>query len=69
MIVGPIFALLALVGLLAFFVWLVKLLVWLARGRRRRHPIDVLEQRFVSGEIDAAEFEQKRKLLRTDKPR
>jgi len=82
MIVGPIFVLLALIGLLAIFVWLVQLLVWLvrmARGyertrasrfgfRRRRHPIDILEDRLVSGEIDAAEFEEKRRLLLTDKP-
>lgn len=77
MIVGPIFALLALIGLLAIFVWLVRLLVWLvrmARGyertrasrfgfRRSRHPIDILEERLVNDEIDASEFEEKRRLL------
>lgn len=81
MIVGPIFPLLALIGLLAIFVWLVQLLVWLvrmARGyertrasrfgfKRSRHPIDILEERLVSGEIDAAEFEEKRKVLLADK--
>lgn len=77
MIVGPIFALLALIGLVAIFVWLVKLLIWLvrmARGyernratrlgfRRTRAPIDILEERLVSGDIDTAEFEEKRKVL------
>ena len=81
MIVGPFFAMLALVGLVAIFIWLVQLVVWLfrmARGyegtrgsrfgsRRSRHPIDILEDRLVSGEIDAAEFEEKRKVLLADK--
>ena len=73
MMVGPIFALLAVIGLLAIFVWLVQLFVWLVRMvrgydrvrasrfgfRRSRHLIDILEERLVSGEIDAAEFEEK----------
>ncbi len=81
MMVGPIFALLAVIGLLAIFVWLVQLFVWLVRMvrghdrvrasrfgfRRSRHPIDILEERLVSGEIDAAEFEEKRRLLLADK--
>ncbi len=78
MLIGPIFGLLALIGLLAIFIWLVRLFVWLvgmARGyerarasrfRRSRQPIDVLEERLVTGEIDAAEFEEKRSLLLTD---
>ena len=66
MIVGPIFALLALIGVFAIFTWLVQLLVWLVRMtrgsgrtrasrfgfRRGRHPIDVLEEKLVNGEID-----------------
>jgi uncharacterized membrane protein len=80
MLIGPIFGLLALIGLLAIFIWLVRLFVWLvgmARGyerarasrfgfRRSRQPIDILEERLVTGEIDAAEFEEKRSLLLTD---
>ena len=83
MIVGPIFALLALIGVFAIFTWLVQLLVWLVRMtrgsgrtrasrfgfRRGRHPIDVLEEKLVNGEIDSAEFEEKRKLLLVDKAR
>ncbi len=79
MLIGPIFALLALVGLLAIFVWLVRLFVWLVRLARgydrarasrlelRRQPIDILEERLVNGEIDPAEFEEKRRLLIADK--
>ena len=81
MIVGPIFALLALIGVVAIFVWLVQLVVWLlrmargyegARGsrfgfRRGRQPIEILEERLVNGDIDAAEFEEKSKALLADK--
>ncbi len=81
MMVGPIFALLAVIGLLAILVWLVQSFVWLVRMlrgydrvrpsrfglRRSRHPIEILEERLVSGAIDAAEFEEKRRLLLADK--
>ena len=80
MIVGPIFVLLAIIGLMAIFVWLVR---WATRGHpfyghgfrhapggcpwcgpgRGRAALDVLEERFARGEIDKAEFEEKRKLL------
>ena len=77
MIVGPIFALLALIGVFAVFTWLLQFLMWLVRmtrtsertRRRGRHPIDVLEEKLVNGEIDSAEFEEKRKLLLIDNAR
>ncbi len=80
MVVGPIFVLLALVGLAAIFIWLVQLflrLVRLARGwesprlrdRYGRTALDVLEHRLATGEIDADEFEQKRRLLLASKTR
>jgi len=81
MLVGPIFAFLALVGLVVIFVGLLKLfigLVRMARGyerarasrlgfRRRPDPIEILEDRLVNGDIDSAEFEEKRRLLLGEK--
>jgi putative membrane protein len=81
MIVGPIFVLLAIIGMMAIFVWLVR---WATRGYpfyghgfhhvhggcpscggpgRGRAALDILDERFARGEIDKAEFEDKRKLL------
>lgn len=81
MIVGPIFVLLAIIGMMAIFVWLVR---WATRGYpfhghgshyfhggcpwcggpgRGRAALDILEERFARGEVDKAEFEEKRKLL------
>jgi putative membrane protein len=80
-IVGAIFVGLAIIGLMAIFVWLVR---WATRGYpfyghgfhhthdgcpycgghgRGRGALDVLEERLARGEIDKAEFEEKRKLL------
>ena len=68
MIVGPIFMLLAVIGIMAIFVWLVR---WATHGYpfrdggpgRGHAALDILEERFAKGEIDKAEFEEKRKLL------
>lgn len=62
MIAGPIIALLALIGLVAIFVWIVD---WASGGgERRRSALDILDERFAKGEIDRAEYEEKRKLIR-----
>lgn len=49
----------------------IVLFVWFMRGSRHsapghshgRYALDTLDQRFAKGEIDKAEFEEKRKLL------
>jgi hypothetical protein len=78
MIFGPIFALLAIVGIVAIFIWMVQLFVrvlHLVRDYERRHmpadasrelgerPLDMLARRCAAGEIDADEFEERHRLL------
>lgn len=49
-------------------VWavIVLLVVWAIRGDRSRHgdAQDRLDERFANGEIDAEEYEARRKLIR-----
>jgi putative membrane protein len=84
-VVAPIFVLffvlLAIIGIMVIFVWLVR---WATHGYpfyghgshhghggcpccgghgRGRAALDILDERFAKGEIDKAEFEEKRKLL------
>ncbi len=75
-IFGPIMMLLALVGTVAIVLWIVRGFShggfhhmhghgWGPPGGRGygRQAVDILEERFARGEIDKAEFEEKRKLL------
>ena len=67
-IVGLILVLLAGIGAAAIFVWLVR---WATRGypfydqgvRRGHAAFDILDERLAKGEIDKAEYEEKRKLI------
>ena len=67
-IVGLILVLLAAIGAAAIFVWLVR---WATRGypfydqggRRGHAALDILEGRLARGEIDKAEYDEKRKLI------
>ena len=81
MIFGPIFVLLAIIGIMTIFVWLVRWAThgypfhghgfhhfhggcpWCGGPGRPRAALDILDERFARGEIDKAEFEEKRKLL------
>jgi len=74
MFLGPVVFLLSLIGTVALILWLVR---WATGGHHPgwhyhhaygshgfgRTPLDILEERFARGEIDKAEFEDKRKLL------
>ena len=73
MMIGPVIGLLVIVGIMAIFIGLVR---WATHGHilhphgpysrfgyRDRSALDILEERFAKGEIDKAEFEEKRKLL------
>ena len=58
---GPLLAMLALIGLVAIFVWMVDRAS--GRGQLRRSALDILGERFARGEIDRTEYEEKRKLI------
>ena len=74
LIVGSIIVLLAILGTMVIFVWLVR---WATSsypfygrgfqshgdGGRDRTALDILDERFARGEIDKAEFDERRKLL------
>jgi len=48
------------------FIALAAIIVWIAdwaSGARRYTALTVLNRRFASGEIDRAEYEEKRKLI------
>ena len=63
MIGGPFILLLALVGVIAVIVWIAQ---WATNSRRSRTALDILNERFARGEIDRAEYEEKRKLIADD---
>jgi putative membrane protein len=60
MIGGPFILLLALIGVIAIIVWLAQ---WATVSRRSRTALDILNERFARGEIDRAEYDEKRKLI------
>jgi len=61
-----------LIILLIIFVGLAAIIVWVAdwtSGGRRHTALAVLNRRVASGEIDRAEYEEKRKLIGRAKSR
>lgn len=61
MIGGPFILLFALIGVIALIVWIAQ---WATASRRSRAALDILNERFARGEIERAEYEEKRKLIR-----
>ncbi len=57
---GLIITLIVFVGLAAIIVWIAD---WTSGGERRSTALDSLNQRLARGEIDRAEYEEKRKLI------
>ena len=53
-------ALIVFVGLAVIIVWVAD---WTTVGERRATAVDVLNRRLARGEIDRAEYEEKRRLL------
>ena len=47
-------------GLAAIIVWVAD---WTTVGNRRATAVDILKRRLARGEINRAEYEEKRKLL------
>jgi putative membrane protein len=69
MILGPLFMIFVLAVVIAIVVLLVRWLggPWQAVAPRQtapdRAPLDILKERFARGEIDKAEFEERRRVL------
>ena len=65
MVFGPVVMLLALVGIVALIVWLVRAF---GDGAHRhgggRRALEILEERLARGEIGKEEFDEKSRLLR-----
>jgi uncharacterized membrane protein len=57
---GLIMTLLGSVGLAAVIVWIAD---WASVGQRRLTALGVLNRRLASGEIERAEYDEKRKLI------
>jgi len=47
-------------GLAAIIIWVAD---WTTVGNRRATAVDILDRRLARGEINRAEYEEKRKLL------
>ena len=68
MIFGPIFMILVLVGIFAGVVYLLRMSGWQhpasAPGSDGDRALAILKERFAKGEIDAQDFEDRKRLLK-----
>jgi len=63
MIIGPVTILLALIGVIAIVFWVIQWMSPPPSRERSRTALDILNERFAAGEIDKAEYEEKRRLI------
>lgn len=67
MVLGPIFMILVLIGVVAGTVYLLKMFGVAAAGSRENggsgRALDILKERYARGEIDSREFEERKRLL------
>ena len=65
MIFGPIMMIAFIVLTVLIIAWALRAfgLGWQAESQGRNTPLDTLKHRFARGEIDRAEYEDRRKLL------
>ena len=65
MIFGPIMMIVFIVLTVLIIAWALRAfgLGWQAESQGRNTPLDTLKHRFARGEIDRAEYEERRKLL------
>ena len=68
MVVGPLMMILFIAVVVVVVVLLVR---WIGgtgaqNERRTRRPLDILDERFARGEIDSAEYEERRRVLGGD---
>ena len=66
-IFGTIFMFFFFVAILAFVIWLVMRSKTASSrfGSSSSKALEILDERFAKGEIDAAEYEERRKILRS----
>ncbi|KAB2950469.1 MAG: SHOCT domain-containing protein [Rhizobiaceae bacterium] len=67
MVLGPIFMILVLIGVVAGTVYLLKVFGTAAAGSKENggdgKALNILKERYARGEIDSKEFEERKRLL------
>jgi putative membrane protein len=65
MIFGPIMMIAFIVTTVVIIAWVLRVfgLGWRSDWQERHTPLDTLKHRFARGEIDRAEYEERKKLL------